>query len=1632
MIKRIKITLLCLTALFFSLGFCFLSAQTAGVNNAFALEDQEMTLVSQNVIEQEYCIDQYFDVPEYSFTFNGQTQVATSVLYSPSKKAYDSNKIKLNETGTWTIEYSAFENQKYSVSFIVYKSTYEVTSDGGSIKYESNSIFTKSDKGLVVKLPKGSTFKYNEVIDLSNATKSDNIIEFGVIPNSLGTPDMSRVYVYLTDIYNPDNYIVYRLVNPNNRESGYGDAGCVAASFSGAGHFMGTEHVKEYDGVQKLTYHVDSLYFGSFVPFSFAGTTVKLGSREPVVALSYDATLNEAHSATKMWYGIDMPQNLGHRTIIAELGKTDYSDARLSGKQGFVKPFGGFTTGEVYLSIVADDYSSANCNFFIKSIMGADFTQQKTYDQKRPHISIDDSFDQSNLPNAVVGTPYTIFSADVVDNELQDVRLSRKVFYSYNGVRLYRLNITDNQFTPNKTGTYEIVYSSTDGFGNLSEKSLFVQAVESIDKPIIIEPSNVKTEYFVGETVYLTIPKVQSFCGEASLSVLVKHNGGPVEITNNSFVLEKAGVYEVEFIAKDYINQQDDWTYNINCEYSEKPILEENVVLPRAFIHGATYTLPNVSAYWYNNGVRTLCTPTISVIDKAGERDLQGFTYVANGPDIESVSITYKYSCDIGETSKTFSVPIVNPYSFPAHFVKYFMTDGNVEILQSSNQFALDFSGDGKVDFIKALSVSKLDMEFVIAQENNVYLNDALSFDIILSEVSNPDKYVVISIKKVSDMASKISVNGGKEQDFTAVFTGGAPFTVNYTNDNKIILAKSTQIVIETYADGTEFNGFEDGLAYATFSATQAVNFRVGVNLINDQSFTFFTSDFNPPKVFVEGGLKSHCQINETIYTNIAYGIDVLQENCTTTVSVVSPSGKTVLNKKPANQIYSVVLEEYGVYSIKYVCIDAKNAKTQKTMYVTVEDRIAPELSLSMGSFKCDAGKVISLPTATVSDNLSKAEDLQCYLSYLDPMGREYSIDMVRNGNVFSASFNFNIPGVWKLKYLVYDQDFNVQTKEITAYVGDCSKPQDPVKDVEFVKNGQSEYVIIVPDIPEGSEMLAAYNVRDYIFKSSGCMLEILTNSQVQDFESIKFLSIGITDAYNSKNFNFDFSNYNEGFIIKESDSNIYIIGGLEDKSYLYASYEFLSVAIGLEPYYLSEVYFDYKLDINLIRFDLDFIPTFDYRSFINTEISSSDSPGEYQDYIKYEEVKFTNIGYAHTIFNLINPSVYYAEHKDWFTGTTDKDQLCWSQQDMLEELAKKVIESFQRDSSATHIHIGQNDGNNWCSCTACAKAKEDYGTDSAVLIKGLNFVAKKLQEYIDENEPGREVYISTFAYNKTTNAPVKKDANGNYIPFDDSVKAEPNIVVRVAPVDTDYAYTFYDEPNMTSAEAIKAWSAICDSVLIWNYNTNFSFYFIPFCNWNTTQDNYTFFEENNVTGVVEQGAPRSKQTGFWECRIYLESKLLWNNHLNVNDLINDFFTKYYKDASPWVYKYFDEYRQWFNIIQKQYSLITGGIYARFDSVPNAFPLAVVERWEEYLENAKAEIEYIKDINLELYNELYRRIDKETLFFDYVKIFNLGSEFSDDELRELRINFKAKCQLHDINQLDEGGSLESIYKSWGI
>ena len=432
---------------------CFLLSISLFISQIFAVADASLKLESVNVVEEEYVYETVFNIPEYEFSLSGEQETNTPVLISPSKKAYDAKKVKLNETGSWTLRFTPFD-MVYDINFTVYKPTYEVTSDKGSVTYGETNFYSTTQTGLFVNIPKNSKFIYNDVIDLSNLNKSQNIIELGIVPNSIGVSDVGRVFVYLTDIYDPNNYIVYRIANPNNRESGYDGMGTLSVSFSGAGHFLGTENSSKdiIDGVQVdiVKYKVDDMYFGAYTPFAFSGTTSKLGSRSPITQISFDYAKKQAHANSKMWYGEPIDKNL--RTLIADLSKDNYDDCILQNLQeGFLKPFNGFTTGEVYLSIVAEDYSSPNCNLFIKSIYGADLSKTKSYDENVPHITVDtEGYSVSDLPKAEVNTPYKIFDAVVSDNELSDVRISKQVYLYYKGSRISRLSVKDGYFTPKK------------------------------------------------------------------------------------------------------------------------------------------------------------------------------------------------------------------------------------------------------------------------------------------------------------------------------------------------------------------------------------------------------------------------------------------------------------------------------------------------------------------------------------------------------------------------------------------------------------------------------------------------------------------------------------------------------------------------------------------------------------------------------------------------------------------------------------------------------------------------------------------------------------------------------------------------------------------------------------------------------------------------------------------------------------------------------------------------------------------------------------------------------------------------------------------------------------------------------
>lgn len=66
--------------------------------------------------------------------------------------------------------------------------------------------------------------------------------------------------------------------------------------------------------------------------------------------------------------------------------------------------------------------------------------------------------------------------------------------------------------------------------------------------------------------------------------------------------------------------------------------------------------------------------------------------------------------------------------------------------------------------------------------------------------------------------------------------------------------------------------------------------------------------------------------------------------------------------------------------------------------------------------------------------------------------------------------------------------------------------------DYDLVKNGKSDYAIVIPgEGPTAAETLGYSDLKTYFKKATGAELEILTDDKVQWSESVSYLSVGNT-----------------------------------------------------------------------------------------------------------------------------------------------------------------------------------------------------------------------------------------------------------------------------------------------------------------------------------------------------------------------------------------------------------------------------------------------------------------------------------------------------------------------------------------
>ena len=276
---------------------------------------------------------------------------------------------------------------------------------------------------------------------------------------------------------------------------------------------------------------------------------------------------------------------------------------------------------------------------------------------------------------------------------------------------------------------------------------------------------------------------------------------------------------------------------------------------------------------------------------------------------------------------------------------------------------------------------------------------------------------------------------------------------------------------------------------------------------------------------------------------------------------------------------------------------------------------------------------------------------------------------------------------------------------------------------------------------------------------------------------------------------------------------------------------------------------------------------------------------------------------FVHSFNHLCNPDVYFDEHPEYFSMVNgerikEQTQLCLTNPEVLQIVIENVKKALRANPKARIVSVSQNDWYNPCECPECAKVDAENGAHSGTMIQFVNKVA----EAIEEEFPN--VVVDTLAYMYTRKPPKV-------------VKPRHNVCVRLCSIECCFAHPLETCREVTGGFKTRAktsdssfqedlinWGKICDRIYIWDYVTNYRYFWLPFPNFQVLGPNMQFFVKNGVKGVYEEGNYQSVSPDMTEMRTWLLAKLLWNPDFDVDAGIVEFTDAVYGPAAAEIREY--------------------------------------------------------------------------------------------------------------------------------
>lgn len=469
------------------------------------------------------------------------------------------------------------------------------------------------------------------------------------------------------------------------------------------------------------------------------------------------------------------------------------------------------------------------------------------------------------------------------------------------------------------------------------------------------------------------------------------------------------------------------------------------------------------------------------------------------------------------------------------------------------------------------------------------------------------------------------------------------------------------------------------------------------------------------------------------------------------------------------------------------------------------------------------------------------------------------------------------------------------------------SKKSSSAKELSLIKDNHSVYSIVLPIHASVVEKSAAKELKEYLEKSTGVLLPIVT----EENKMSNSIFIGQT-KYAAKHKIIE--RKPESWIIKAVDGNLILTGG-NTRGVLYAVYHFLEDIVGVRWWdpWEEDVPKISELSVQPSLF-LKGTPSFAYRDLYDSIFDEmgidpkaakayyslyqarnrlnghfSYTPPEYGDRIKYGKPY-----HVHTFSRYFPIEKYFKEHPEWYAWSMKKNvridngQLCLSNKEMLEVFKQKVKDSIaasyklsdmRGETRPEFFSVSLNDVEGLCECNDCTQQYKEKGLSGYALA----FV-NKIADYISNIYP--EVKIETLAYWQYRVPPL------------DATRPAKNVMIRLAEDRKDLIHTVDHPNNKEEMERLIQWEQLCDNnnLYIWDYYLNYS---------NAThvpvhrfQPDLVLFKNHNVQGIFGE-IEWPLVADMWNMRVWMLAKLFENIDLHTDSLMQDFTKKYYGNAAP-------------------------------------------------------------------------------------------------------------------------------------